>query len=207
MRPTNAPPVWAANGEAARGSILPNNIRLCANESMQVARARVIDTIEAAPLPVAARSLIPVGYGRAGTSCVETSHATERPSPHRIVGLNLHPVRGNPQQVPFVPIVSVRSGANDHLAMGVTVFFGNGQLGEFPTAVGVEKCEDGFVHVLRYGPQPPALESMVAFNATDVAFAQVYDYGGVLTAVITGDRPAAASSSSRGSALQSFTRS
>jgi hypothetical protein len=74
--------------------------------------------------------------------------------------------------------------------MPVTLFFGNGSISEFPAAVSVEKCEDGFVHVLRYGPQPPALESMAAFRATEVALAQVYAHG-TLTEVIAGDRPAA----------------
>ena len=81
-------------------------------------------------------------------------------------------------------------GKNMLLPMSVVLFFGDGQISEFPAAVDAEKLDDGFVHVLRYGPQPPALESMAAFRANDVALAQVFRYG-ALVAVIAGDQSAA----------------
>jgi hypothetical protein len=56
--------------------------------------------------------------------------------------------------------------------------------------VDVETRHDGFMHVLRYGPQPPTVESMATFRATDVALAQIYRHGALL-AVIPGARSAA----------------
>jgi hypothetical protein len=74
--------------------------------------------------------------------------------------------------------------------MPVVLFFGDGRISEFPAGVDVETRHDGFVHVLRYGPQPPTVESMATFRATDVALAQIYRHG-ALIAVVPGNRSAA----------------
>ena len=74
--------------------------------------------------------------------------------------------------------------------MPVILFFGNGCISEFPAGVDAQKLDDGFGHVLGHGPQPPAIESMAAFRATEVAIAQVYRQG-ALVAVIAGDRSTA----------------
>ena len=87
-------------------------------------------------------------------------------------------------------ISTLRSHDDKPPPVAVTLFFGNGQISEFPAAVGAEKRGDGFMHVLRYGPQPPALESMAAFFASSVTLAQVYDRIGTLIEVIPGDRSA-----------------